>query len=106
MRAGPALGGLVFVIALSVSPVALAAPTCLDRRAETVRCEARGAMPVGWAPAPDEIRAHAATTDSELGFRRTLGLICLIGGLFALFALLPDFDGGWDRQEDDREPRG
>jgi hypothetical protein len=33
------------------------------------------------------------------------GLVCFLGGLMALFALLPDFEdgkgGGWDRQEDD-----
>ncbi|HUO21943.1 MAG TPA: hypothetical protein VMU59_05445 [Caulobacteraceae bacterium] len=33
-------------------------------------------------------------------------LVCLVGGLFALIALMPDFQGarrkGWDRQEDDR----
>jgi len=32
-------------------------------------------------------------------------LVCLVGGLFALIALMPDFQGsardGWDRQEDD-----
>jgi hypothetical protein len=31
--------------------------------------------------------------------------ICLVGGLFALIALMPDFQGprsgGWDKQEDD-----
>jgi hypothetical protein len=33
-------------------------------------------------------------------------LVCLVGGLFALIALMPDFQGsrqkGWDKQEDDR----
>jgi hypothetical protein len=34
-----------------------------------------------------------------------LAVVCLVGGLFALIALMPDFQGGksvdWDRQEDD-----
>ena len=30
-----------------------------------------------------------------------LNLIAFIGGFFALIALMPDFDGKWDRQEDD-----
>ena len=33
------------------------------------------------------------------------GVVCFIGGLLALFMVLPDFEdgqgGGWDRQEDD-----
>jgi hypothetical protein len=33
-------------------------------------------------------------------------LICIGGGLFALIALMPDFQGsrqkGWDKQEDDQ----
>ena len=29
------------------------------------------------------------------------GLACILGGLFALIALMPPFDGEWDRQEDD-----
>jgi hypothetical protein len=31
------------------------------------------------------------------------GLACFLGGLFALIALMPNFDGDWDRQEDDPE---
>jgi hypothetical protein len=35
------------------------------------------------------------------------GLACFLGGLFALIALMPSFDGwregDWDRQEDDPE---
>jgi hypothetical protein len=30
-----------------------------------------------------------------------LCLLAVVGGLFALIALMPDFDGRWDRQEDD-----
>jgi hypothetical protein len=106
MRVRPAFGGTLFVLAMLAAPAALAAPSCLDRRGDTVRCESAGAMPVGWTPPPEQVRAHLAATGSQLDVRQTLGLICVMGGIFALFALLPDFDDGWDRQEDDCEPRG
>jgi hypothetical protein len=32
-----------------------------------------------------------------------LSLIAVIGGLFALIALMPDFDGQWDGQEGDED---
>jgi hypothetical protein len=106
MRSRLAFGGPLLALAMLAAPAALAAPSCLDRQGETVRCGAAGAMPVGWTPPPDQVRAHLAATDSQLDVRQTLSLICVIGGIFALLALLPDFDAGWDRQEDDREPRG
>jgi hypothetical protein len=106
MRARLTLPGVAFALAVLAAPVAFAAPSCLDRQGDTVRCGTRGAMPVGWTPAPDQARAHLAAADSSLDARQIVSLICVIGGIFALFALLPDFDGGWDRQEDDREPRG
>ena len=31
------------------------------------------------------------------------GLFCVLGGFFALIAMMPQFDGDWDRQEDDAE---
>ena len=106
MRPRAAFGGLLLSLAVLAASGARAAPSCLDRQGETVRCGAAGAMPVGWRPPPDQVRAHRAAADGELDVRQTVSLICVIGGIFALFALLPDFDAGWDRQEDDREPRG
>jgi hypothetical protein len=35
-----------------------------------------------------------------------IGLTLFLGGLFALLALLPDFEGRWDGQETDEEERG
>ena len=60
-------------------------------------------MPAGWQIPPQERQAH----DVEMSFSLTLGqitgLFCFIGGVFALIALLPDFDSGWDIQESDEE---
>lgn len=96
---------LAFVFALFIAPAALAAPTCNDVEGHTVRCGAPGAMPVGWKPAPDAIALPDEGEPPDFSETQMFGLICFIGGLLALFALLPDFEdgqgGGWDRQEDD-----
>ena len=86
---------------LALPAAALAGPNCIDRQGEMIRCGAPRAMPVGWSLPPDEERARLAARAPDLSVRQLVGLICVIGGLFALFALLPDFDGGWDRQEDE-----
>jgi hypothetical protein len=62
-------------------------------------------VPVGWKPSPEMLAAQDAGAPAELSSTQVFGLVSFIGGLFALFALLPDFEdgegGGWDRQEDD-----
>jgi hypothetical protein len=62
-------------------------------------------MQVGWKPSPGVLAARAAEEPAELSSIQIFGLVCFIGGLLALLALLPDFEdghgGGWDRQEDD-----
>jgi hypothetical protein len=35
-----------------------------------------------------------------------LGLGCFLVGFFGLIALLPDFDGHWDREEGDEQEPG
>jgi hypothetical protein len=80
---------------------ALAAPTCQDRHGLTIRCGTPGAMPVGWRlPFEERPFKPAAPTVSQL-----LALIATLGLLFALIALLPEFDGSrggdWDKQEGD-----
>lgn len=100
------MASLVLALTLALAPTAFAAPSCLDRHGEMARCGTAGAMPVGWTPPAAEARARLAARDDGLSAGQLFGLICAIGGLFVLFALLPDFDGGWDRQEDDRERRG
>ena len=77
-----------------------AAPTCQDRKGETVRCGTVGAMPVGWSLAPDQRPAS-----DDTGSTPWLSLIALVGGLFALIALMPDFDGWGDVEEDGEDPR-
>ena len=81
---------------------ALAAPTCQDKDGLTIRCGTEGAMPVGWALPYEERKIRPPVpSPSEL-----LLLIATLGLLFALIALLPDFDGrrnaDWDAQEGDR----
>jgi hypothetical protein len=85
---------------LLAAPPATAGPTCQDQSGMTVRCGTAGAMPVGWT-APGSRAAGVGPTPTQV-----LGLAGAIGGLFALLALLPDFDGrDWDRQEGDEGPR-
>jgi hypothetical protein len=85
------------------APCAHAAPTCLDRQGATMRCGTSGAMPVGWTLPPGE---RAAEPSGAPRARGMIGLTLFLGGLFALIALLPDFEGRWDRQATDEEERG
>ncbi len=103
----PMLPALAAAVLLSTAPAALAAPTCQDRTGDAVRCGTPGAMPVGWVlPAAQrwerEFHAPAEPTPTE-----QWSLIAIVGGLFALIALMPKFDGwgagDWDRQEGDEE---
>jgi hypothetical protein len=87
-----AAAGLALGAGLLLGTAAAAAPTCVDSAGQTVRCEAPAALPVGAIPEPDADAAH----DSEfpLPAPATLfGLVCVLGGLFALIGLMPDFDG-------------
>jgi hypothetical protein len=89
---------------LAAAPAALAAPTCQDAHGDAIRCATPGAMPVGWT-LPAAQRQAAASSEPSLAV--LVYLACFIGGLFALIALMPDFDGwnagDWDEQEADRE---
>jgi hypothetical protein len=90
---------------LGVSP-ALAAPTCQDRNGDTIRCGTQGAMPVGWTLPPEERlekeRLHPPTYPS---INTLLELACVLGVFFTLLALMPDFEGDWDKQEGDDKKR-
>ena len=81
---------LMFLL-LSAAP-ALAAPTCEGRQGQAMRCGAPGAMPPGWrAPAAERQVAPADPREVE----KAIAVLVL---LFALIALLPEFDGS--RSED------
>jgi hypothetical protein len=87
---------------LLAAPAALAAPTCQDRDGATIRCGTENAMPVGWT-LPYEERKNRPPIPNPGDL---LVLIGTLGLLFALIALLPEFDGrrgdDWDAQEGDR----
>jgi hypothetical protein len=96
---------LAFVACLSTASAAFAAPTCSDAEGATVRCGTPGAMPVGWKPSAEVMEARRAAEPQGPSPTQMFGVLCFVGGLLALFALLPDFEdgkgGGWDREEDD-----
>jgi hypothetical protein len=62
-------------------------------------------VPVGWKRSPEVLAVQEARAPADLTSTQMFGLACFLGGLLALFALLPDFEegdeGGWDHQEDD-----
>lgn len=94
------LAFLASVLALT-TPAAFAAPTCQDRHGLTIRCGTQGAMPLGWSLPFEERPFHPPGPSAS----QLLALIGTLGLLFALIALLPEFDGthdrDWDKQEDD-----
>src|SRR5262249_42532053 len=93
---------VVIALAAVVSAGAQAAPTCQDIAGETIRCGTPGAMPVGWT-LPAELRVSRQASQMEP--HQLLAMICVVGGLFALLALLPDFQGEWDKESSDDEGR-
>ncbi|MGZ3403246.1 MAG: hypothetical protein ACXWKN_08310 [Phenylobacterium sp.] len=83
----------------------LAAPTCRNAQADVVRCGAPGAMPPGWTPpASAEIGRKSGEPDAA-DDGKLLGLTVFLAGFFALIALMPDFEGKWDRQAGDDDRR-
>lgn len=95
------LTALICAVALLAAPAAMAAPTCQTQAGDAARCGAPGAMPVGWT-------APGVRPDSPADPVRIVSLVALLGALFGLIALLPDFDGrnsrDWGEQEGDDEP--
>jgi hypothetical protein len=98
---------LALVLTASAAPAGLAAPTCEDASGRTVRCGTPNAMPVGWKAPAEAVAMRRAAEPPGPNRAQILGLIACVGGLLALFALMPDFEssdgGGWDRQEEDDE---
>ncbi|HEY5006607.1 MAG TPA: hypothetical protein VII42_01300 [Caulobacteraceae bacterium] len=93
---------LIAIATLIAAPSAMAAPTCQDRNGDTIRCGTEGAMPVGWT-LPDEQRARVLAARPPEPPADLFGLGLFLFGFFALLALMPDFDGQWDRQELDED---
>jgi hypothetical protein len=102
MRA--AISILAAALAILSASAAMAAPTCLDRHGDMARCGAAGAMPIGWTPPGDVEGAGPGMDASDEG--KMIGLTVFLAGLFGLIALMPDFEGKWDRQSEDDERRG
>ncbi|HET6971776.1 MAG TPA: hypothetical protein VFH92_11665 [Phenylobacterium sp.] len=100
MRAPIAWAAATLGLALLAAAPAQAAPTCLDRDGVTVRCGTPGAMPVGWTPPPGT--PDPADDSPAPGLAELAGLAAVLGGLFALLALMPEFDG-WDGGERDED---
>lgn len=96
----------IAVAALLAATSAQAGPSCVGRNGDMIRCGTPGAMPVGWDLPRAERLAHDDRVSSQLDGRGLFGLICFLGGLFALFAVLPDFEQAWDGQEGDQDGGG
>ena len=94
---------LMVAAVLAVGPAAFAAPTCQDQNGVITRCGTPKAMPVGWTAS--EAQRAALNGSSDLNPTEWLALFAIVGGLFALIALMPRFDNAegnrWDRQEGD-----
>ena len=87
------------LLLLAASP-ALAAPTCWNESGQTVRCGTPGALPVGQTLSPEQEMARQASQAPALSLAELLGGGLLIGGIFALIALMPQFES-WDGEKDD-----
>jgi hypothetical protein len=97
MRVAP----LVLLVLVWAVPVA-AAPTCEGRQGQAMRCGTPGAMPLGWrAPVADRQLPGADRRDV---FVALAGIVLL----FALIALLPEFDGSraedWEPEDGKSDP--
>lgn len=84
--------------------MALAAPSCVDRNGDPIRCGVRGAMPVGWTLPAAELREKELRHPPDLQWQNLEKAFCMIGVLLLGIALLPEFDGAddtaWDKQDD------
>jgi hypothetical protein len=89
------------VVVLASGPAAIAAPTCQNHNGDAVRCGTAGALPVGQIVPPQSRPADRVA--NPLAPPVIFGLVCVIGGIFALIALMPRFGGEWDKQQDDDE---
>jgi hypothetical protein len=88
---------------------AMAAPTCLTRNADTIRCGVPGAMPVGWKPSAQLLWDKEISRPAERNLDLLAKVICGLALFFAMIALMPKFDGtsaeDGDRQEGDDDKK-
>lgn len=91
---------LVILALLFAASPASAAPTCQDRNGGTIKCGVQGAMPVGWTPPPERLWDRQLSQPPGPGADTVLTALGILGLIFALIALLPEFDGShgsdWD----------
>lgn len=99
------LRALFLALGLLFSTPALPAPICFTRAGDTVRCEAKDAMPVGWRLPPDEA-ARRELSQPHPSSRDILEVVAVLVLFFALIALMPEFDGARDQDWDMQEKRG
>ena len=94
---------LVTLALLVIAPAALAAPTCQDKIGGTIKCGVSGAMPVGWTAPPEQLWDRRFSAPPGPDADLVLTAFCILGLIFALIALLPEFDGSsssdWDIPE-------
>jgi hypothetical protein len=95
-----AISALAVAGVLFSAAAAPAAPTCLDAGGATVRCGTPGAMPVGWTLPPAQMAARPVPVADPKVLAAGLYLVVAI---FALLALMPDFDGRFDDDWDEAE---
>jgi hypothetical protein len=89
----------ILILVLFATP-AMAAPTCQDKQGGTIRCGVPGAMPVGWTPPPQVLWEQELSRQPGPGTAELLAVFCGLGLFFALIALLPDFEG-WREDEEE-----
>lgn len=107
LRLAPArrlAAALLLGVVLLLPRAAAAASPCPDGDGQTVRCEAPNALPLAATPA-GEAEAPSPADIPLPAPEMLFGVICLVGGLFALIGLMPDFDGWSSGEQDGRRER-
>jgi hypothetical protein len=98
------LRALFLALGLLLSTPALPAPICFTRAGDTVHCDSKGAMPLGWRLPPDEA-ARREMNQPRPTSRDILKVVAVLVLFFALIALMPEFDGARDQDWDPQEKR-
>lgn len=98
----------VFVTLLATS-AAPAAPSCVDRNGDPLRCGVRPAIALAWNLPAAQPRRNELPLLDESGWTNLAKALGIVGVLLVGIALLPEFDGSddasWDKQEGDDEQR-